>query len=104
MPKKKSKITRSAKSGRFVKKTAAKRSPGTTVTETVNQQRGKLLSFPEAVDAVIQGHALRRREWVKGRQYDTVVLRTFGLGWRELDAVGYEATREDILAKDWEIA
>jgi hypothetical protein len=41
MPKKTSTRVRSAKTGQFVKKSAAKKSPGTTVTETVKKKKGK---------------------------------------------------------------
>lgn len=35
------KVVRSAKTGKFVKKSQAKRSPSTTVTETIKKRRGR---------------------------------------------------------------
>lgn len=115
MPKTTKKATRvrSAKSGRFAPKAAAKRSPGTTVTEVVKAGRhpAKGLSFTKAVELVLRTNvSIKRRHWnadmigVTGlteKEREGAILMWVSRGL--IYPLTYAATVDDVLATDWEM-
>lgn len=114
MPKKKVKRAtrvRSAKSGRFAPKAAAKRSPATTLTEAV-ETRVRVanalvgpFAFDVALRALRDGLIVRRAVWHAQvhlkMPYSTSILMTNGLiGHTRV----WPVNLHDILCEDWMVA